>query len=289
MRKSKLAISTQPSFDVSVPEQIRLFKEAGFDGFFTMWEDDGKIQEYRALADELGMEYQSVHAPFYKAADMWKADTEAEAATEELLRCVKDCHASRVPILVVHTFIGFDEHSPNENGIKNFGKVVDLADELGVKIAFENTEGEEYLDCLMEAFSDRDNVGFCLDTGHVMCYNRGRDMIRDYGNRLIATHLNDNLGISSKEGKIFWTDDLHLLPFDGIIDWELVAEKLSECGFDGTLTFELLRKSKPNRHENDKYAAMPIEEYLAEAYKAACRVATLKEMTDEKRKQAKNT
>ena len=203
MIKSKLAISTSESFGVSVPEQIRLFAKAGFDGFFTMWEGEGKLKEYRALADELGMEYQSVHAPFYSAADMWSSDEAAKAATNELLRCVEDCHTAGVPILVIHTFIGFDEHSPNENGVKNFGKVVKRAEELGVKIAFENTEGEEYLDCLMSAFSDRNNVGFCLDTGHVMCYNRGRDMLSDYGDKLIATHLNDNLGISSKDGKIF--------------------------------------------------------------------------------------
>ena len=282
MRKSKLAISTSSSFGVSVKEQIHLFKEAGFDGFFTMWDGDGKILEYRALADELGMEYQSVHAPFYNAAKMWETGKEADAAINELLRCVEDCHAARVPILVVHTFIGFDEHSPNENGVNNFAVVVERAAQRGVKIAFENTEGEEYLDCLMNAFADRENVGFCLDTGHVMCYNRGRDLLRDYGDRLIATHFNDNLGISSPDGKIFWTDDLHLLPFDGIVDWERVAKDVSLSGFDGTLTFELLRASKPNRHENDKYAAMPIEEYLAAAYKAACRVAALKDAADER-------
>lgn len=44
-------------------------------------------------------------------------------------------------------------------------------------------------------------------------------MLDKYGDRLIATHLNDNLGVSDFDGKVTWTDDLHLLPFDGIIDW----------------------------------------------------------------------
>ena len=45
---------------------------------------------------------------------------------------------------------------------------------------------------------------------------KGKDMLELYGDRLIATHINDNLGVSNSDGKIFRTDDLHLLPFDGI-------------------------------------------------------------------------
>lgn len=34
-------------------------------------------------------------------------------------------------------------------------------------------------------------------------------------------------------------------------------------------------ESKPRRHENDYYAKMSPEMYLAEVYKRACRVATM--------------
>lgn len=100
-------------------------------------------------------------------------------------------------------------------------------------------------------------------------------MLALYGDRLIATHLNDNLGISDFNGNIFWTDDLHLLPMDGIIDWKNVSERLNKCGYDGILTFELSRISKPNRHDNDKYERMSMKEYLAECYARACRVASM--------------
>ena len=84
-----------------------------------------------------------------------------------------------------------------------------MAKERGVKVAFENTEGEEYLEALMDNFKDDDTVGFCWDTGHEMCYNHSQDMLAKYGDRLIATHINDNLGISDYDGKITWLDDLH--------------------------------------------------------------------------------
>ena len=101
-------------------------------------------------------------------------------------------------------------------------------------------------------------------------------MLALYGDRLIATHLNDNLGISDFDGKIFWTDDLHLLPFDGIIDWKDAVIRLNKCGYNGILTLELSKTSKPGRHENDKYANMNISEYIAECYNRACRIAYLK-------------
>lgn len=41
-------------------------------------------------------------------------------------------------------------------------------------------------------------------------------LYRETADRLIATHLNDNYGVSDYGGVITPTDDHHLLPFDGI-------------------------------------------------------------------------
>ena len=178
--------------------------------------------------------------------------------------------------MVLHTFKGFEDHDPTEYGIENFRRVAEEARLLGVKLGFENTEGEEYLAAVLSSLSDFDSVGFCWDTGHEMCYNKSKDMMKLYGDRIVGTHLNDNLGIRDFDGKITWIDDLHLLPFDGIADWEDIVSRLNKYHFDGPLTFELNTYSKPGRHENDIYRNMPIELYLTEAYKRACRVATLK-------------
>ena len=185
------------------------------------------------------------------------------------------CEENGVPIMVVHVFKGYD-HSPNEKGIENFGKVVHEAERLGVKVAFENTEGEEYLAAVMERFKGSTAVGFCWDTGHEMCYNHSKDMLSLYGDKLIATHINDNLGIRDFDGNITWYDDSHLLPFDGIADWQVIADRLNKCGYDGILTFELNRYSRPERFENDFYRDMPIEKYLTLAFMRACRVAALR-------------
>ena len=273
MWKKKLCLNISGSFGVEPEEQIKLIKNAGFDAFFYEW-DPEKIDSVAKTGKEQGMIFQSVHAPFQKAADFWGDNEEkGNKAVEELINCLYDCIKYDVPIMVVHAFIGFKDHNPTEIGLKRFEKVVKVARENGVKIAFENTEGEEYLFALLEYFKGNDTVCFCWDSGHEMCYNHSKDLLSLFGDRLVATHLNDNLGISDFEGKTIWTDDLHLLPFDGIADWDYNVKRLKNCGFDGILTFELTRFSKPNRHDNDCYMDMSIEQYLAEAYKRACRVA----------------
>lgn len=268
--KTKLCLATMSSLPLTVPEQIRLFHKTGWHGFFTNC--DPEVDEYRRLADELGMIYQSIHAPFDKAKRMWEED--ADDAVRELVDCVHACARVRVPLLIVHVYIGFDpSDGPTQAGLDHYATVVAEAKKCGVRIAFENTEGEQYLTALMARFAHEPHVGFCWDAGHELCYNLGKDMLALYGDRLFGTHLNDNLGVRGES--IFWHDDLHLLPFDGIRDWDEAMARLVQHGYNGELTFELTTASKPNRHDNDKYAALSPEVYVAEAYARACRVAAL--------------
>ena len=277
MYRHLMAMGTSEAFGVPIDEQIRLLKNTGFEGFFTPWKREYPINEWAALAKELGMIYQSVHAPFGGVADLWRSDKEkAEVAEKELIDCIHSCSENGIGLMISHCYIGFDGIVDiTEEGLARYGRIIDEAERCGVNIAFENTEGEEYLFALLDRFGDRKNVGFCLDTGHEMCYNYGKNLLEFFGDKLIATHINDNLGIKDYNGKIFWHDDLHLLPFDGIRDWKETAERFRKCNYKGILTFELCKSSKPDRYENDKYDRMSLPEYFAECYSRACRFAAM--------------
>ena len=261
MSKVQFCLGASLSFTQTVEEQVRLFQKCGFDAFFVAWND--KLPMRRALADELGMTLQSVHAPFSCAANMWREDDLGRLATEELLTCVEDTARVHVPILVIHPYKGFAPASPTDAGVENFGKVVARAGELGVKIAFENVEGEEYLALLMERLGDSPAVGFCWDTGHELCYNDGKDMLALYGDRLFHTHLNDNIGVTGEN--IYWTDDLHLVPTDGKADWKGIAHRIDKTSYRDLLMCELTLVNKPNKHTHDGYIAMKIEDFYAYA------------------------
>ncbi len=74
-------------------------------------------------------------------------------------------------------------------------------------------------------------LGICFDTGHA--YMRGLDPaeeIRAYGRHLAATHIADNHG----------SEDEHLLPFFGTIDWSAVMQAFQSIEYKGWYTFECM-------------------------------------------------
>lgn len=275
MWKQRIGISIANDYSIPTVDVVKILKRIGFDAISPVWKTNDDLSKIVHSANECGLSIQALHAPFGKAADMWSNDiTTGALAKKELLAALDGCVQFHIPVLVVHTWIGFDYKFDAEAlNYENFDEVVSYAEKHNIKIAFENTEGEEYLFALMEHFKNNDTVGFCWDSGHEMCYNHSQDLLAKFGDRLIMTHLNDNLGISRFDGTTFWTDDLHLLPFDGVADWDYNIERLKKSKHLDILNFELNIDSKPDRHENDIYGQMPLEQYFSEAYKRACRIA----------------
>ena len=262
---------------VSTVDQIAMIKDIGFGAFFTGWNRE-RLGAWAEAAAKCGMIYQSIHSPFsgtHRVSHMWNEGEAGEFVTNALIECVKDCANYAIPVMVIHPFIGFKEHTPTQIGLDNYARVVEVADRLGVKLGFENVEGEEYLAALMERFWDAPSCGFCLDTGHEQCYNGGKDMMALYGEKLCHTHFNDNLGIYlPPETPIeqTWRNDLHLTMGDGIVDWKGVMDRIDASPYEGPLICELTRSNKPDRHDHDGYAAMSLEDFYAFAYDRVMKV-----------------
>ncbi len=276
-----LCLGTGMGFDKEIPqiEQLEVIKSAGFDACFFDKPKQGDSALCTAFANKaakLGLEFQSIHAPFYGMDDIWH-DEEGELSDimiTELLNAIDDCAETGAPIVIMHAIIGMDNCTPTELGIRRLEKVVDRAVKKGVKIAFENTEGEMYLEKIFENYGKVENVGFCIDTGHEMCYNFSNDLIGKYGQYLISTHLNDNMGITNPP-EITFLDDAHLLPFDGVADWDGIAERLNKCGFDGMLTFEINGKGRKGDCPNKIYHSLTFEQYVNKAYEHAVKFREL--------------
>ena len=112
--------------------------------------------------------------------------------------------------------------------------------ERGVKIAVETLPGANAaswlkLYDLLFARYPAEFIGLCLDIGHWHIV-AGDDLsiLERHGDRLIATHIHDNFGV---------TDD-HLLPFNGRIDWNAVTAAIAATPCDMPLDFE----TPPDRH-----------------------------------------
>lgn len=277
MWKQKLGIAVWDMDDLPAAELVKLVAKIGFNAVSPSRNACHDLVEVVRTAREVGLAVEYLHAPLGKAAAMWSEDRAlSRPALQELLDSLEDCRSLGIPTMVVHVWIGFEYTAvPTEAGLQNFDALVNKATAYGVKIAFENTEGEEFLAALMDRYAGNDTVGFCWDSGHEMCYNHSQDMLAKYGDRLLVTHLNDNLGIRDFTGEtISWLDDLHLLPYDGIADWAVLTARLKKARRLEYLNFELNMNSKPDRHDNDLYRQMGPELFFTEAYKRACRIAS---------------
>ena len=256
-----------------LPEQVAMIARAGFDGLTMKWDPD-RTDEVAEAAARHSLYFQSLHAPFGQVRAMWDEGEAGEAMQARLLACLDDCAAHGIPVMVIHAFIGFGmPYIPTQIGLDRFGHVIEYAAKKGVRLAFENVEGEEYLDAIMATYGHLDHVGFCLDTGHKMCYNHNRDFLSQYGHKLFHTHLNDNLG--QKHFPMSPRDDLHLTMGDGAIDWPTVMADIRRTGYRDMLVCELSMANKPEGHELDRYAAMSLEEFYTYALAAAKRLLTL--------------
>ena len=67
MRNQKLCLALMSPYGdtrLGTEEEIRLIAKTGFEGFFCGWGNLDYLKECRRIADETGMLFQSVHAPF---------------------------------------------------------------------------------------------------------------------------------------------------------------------------------------------------------------------------------
>ena len=275
MWKQKIGISMSSNYDIPMDEVIKLLKKIGFDAVSPDFTSRETLREIVKSAKDTQITVQSLHAPFKQAANLWNNDPNLlENAKKDILNSLDACIEFNIPVLVVHVWKGFDyTFDVKSLNFTALDEIISYAQANNIKIAFENTEGEEYLFAVMDHYSNHANVDFCKDSGHKMCYNHSQDLLAKFGEKLTITHLNDNLGISRFDGETYWTDDLHLLPYDGIADWDYNITRLKKSNQLSILNFELSMNSKPNRHENDVYTNMTLENYFTEAYKRACKIA----------------
>ncbi len=257
--------------DTDYLQGIYLAAESGWEGVFTPWDEDTGNANYLQACRDTGLYYQSVHAPFRDIDRLWEEGERGENEVARQIACIRGCEKIGVPLIVAHAFIGFEKHNPTQIGVDRFGKIFDEAAKCGVKIAMENTEGIEYLRAVLCAFQSHKAIGFCIDTGHEMCYNGRQDLIGEFSSLLTCTHLNDNLGQTSKH--ITFLDDAHLLPYDGAADWSKIIARLKKANYAGDFTFELMGVNRPDRHTHDKYAHLTPKQFFGLALERAKRFA----------------
>jgi len=210
---------------------FHMAKDVGFDGLFSgeiHGDDFESMKRVRRIANETGLLYETSHSRIPGCKELWRAGEGGEAYVQLLKRNIDNCMRLEIPILVVHCQPEYQTEPDMELGLGYLEQVVRYAETAGVKIAFENIDHPQCLLKTLAHFKDS-HVGFCFDAGHEACRGYGYEFLPLVGDRLICTHIHDNDMV----------DDLHLIPFDGKIDWQRVCRQLKDCKYEGPLTLEI--------------------------------------------------
>ena len=255
-------------------EAVRLTAQAGFDAIALNWKQGIDLLPAVLAANEQNLHILYLHAPQGQYYTLW---LDAHPPMLDLvLSALEDCRRFGIPVFVMHTCSDWAEIEPaREIGLKNYKVVTDLAAKYGIKVALENTARPAYLKILMDFYKDDPNVGFCWDCGHEQCYTPGEPILEQYGQKLMTVHLCDNLGLTDPGGIAASHDDLHLIPFDGIADWQTQITRLKNAKPLNTLCLELKMLSKPGRQKVDLYRNIPSAEFIQKAYAAGQKLSEL--------------
>lgn len=271
MKKRELGVSIiyNRINDVNKIEHLHMIKDAGFDCFFTSYNNNEPIEKLADEAARIGLRLESLHAPFDHMNSIWLPGDEGAQYIEFQKTRIDMCHSVGADICIMHVTIHNKAPAVSAIGLDRFRELADYAQSKNVRLAFENLEIPMHLEAVL-----KDNPtfhGFCWDCGHNYCYTPLINMMDRYGDRLICTHIHDNYGVRTP-GLITYYDDLHMLPFDGGLNWQSFADQIKKSGYKGPLTLELSSKAK------EEYQQMPLEKHYQLAFRAAER---LRKMCDE--------
>lgn len=222
---------------------IKLIADLGFGAIFNDASFEKPPTEVAEYCARYGLLYQFVHAPFRGTNNIWLDKTAGDEMYSKIITSVNEASDAGVPVAVVHISSTYTPPPISEVGANRFKKIVEHAHNKNVKIAFENLRVPGYLEWAMNTFNDASNVGFCWDTGHENCFTEGVDFMSLYGDKLLCTHIHDNH--CEKSG------DLHLIPFDGKIDFAKVASQLKKSGYRGPLMLEVFSKNEIYRNVSE--------------------------------------
>lgn len=259
----KIGINTNNECGSDFFEICDNIKASGFESIMIALIRD-KEEEQFEYAKKLGLDISFVHLDNTCTDYMWAIGFAHTSLINVFKKQIDLCSKYGVKIAVIHATIGNPNSfviGPNQFGLNEFQSLIDFAKRKNVKIALENIDTNSYshFQYLLDNIKS-DNLGFCYDVGHHNLYNKNIDLLELYGDRLLAIHLHDNLG--DYEFGDDYTRDLHLLPFDGNINYSNILHRLREIGYNNTIMIET---HKAPVAELNLYKDMTNSQFLTKA------------------------
>ena len=239
--------------EVTPIKTINAIKDAGFDGVFIQWykkEQEIPQENQYNLCKKLNFEIPFFHLGYSSINNIWLTGKDGDDLVDYYINDLNNCKKRNINLVVMHLTSKSNPPEKCQIGIDRLKKIVKRAEELDIKIAFENTKVIGYLEYVFEHIKSP-NIGICYDAGHDYCHFDSKFNWDYFNGKILAVHLHDN----DKSG------DQHLLPFDGSINWECVISNLKKAGYTGPIILESCYRRN--------YLEMSVEEFYKESFKRA--------------------
>jgi len=167
---------------------------------------------------------ENVHLDCEGTSKLWLYDGQGEAIVENYCRQIELCADLGISAGIAHVTYGADFLPPGEKGIRRYERLVECAEKQNFTLCVENSRASDHLNYVLDHIQSP-NVRFCYDSGHDFGMGFGtpyyNQYLPRYKDRLAALHIHDTIvGY-----------DMHMAPYDGALDWDLVARELSETDY----------------------------------------------------------
>ena len=211
------------------------------------YHDPRHIEEIGTALASLNMHARSVHAPIcsgYTHGEWGRAFSNAaghshdrKEAIEETKVAFKAAQQLGCEHMVVHLGLPRTQPvPPTDNDVQavrhSLEELAGPAADAGVRLTLEVIPNDlSTPDALLRLLTDLDlgNAAICLDFGHAHMMGGVLEAVEALSGHVVATHVHDNKR----------SDDDHLVPFEGTIDWPSTLTAMWKIGYGGRLTFEV--------------------------------------------------
>lgn len=253
-----IGITSINGLSLSMDQRFAKIRDAGFQSLLLWWGNDEADSRAKrvTLACNHGLRIENAHATTDNLNVLWTDYSEGDSILSELKQEVAECSEFGIETLVIHLTNGNTPPPVSSVGIRRIEQLIKLAEHLKIQLAFENVRKSEHVRYVLDSFLSP-YVGLCYDSGHEHIWSPDIDWLNEYGTRVFAVHLHDNNGDS----------DLHLIPFDGTIDWIKKTKQIAKSSYTGTITIE------SEMHASQLYEKDGLESFLSHAYEKGEKLA----------------
>ncbi len=231
--------------DLSILEKFKLLKRLGFDGVEMDSPSDLDRDEVIQARDESGLPIHGVVDSVHWRKTLSDPDPAVRAeGLDGLKTALDDAHAySATTVLLVPAVVNkkVSYAEAYDRSQAEIRKVLPMAEEVGVKIAFENVWNSFLLSPLecaryIDEF-ESDWIGWYFDVGNIVNYSWPEHWIRTLGPRILKVDIKEySREKRDNEGPYA---GFRVPLGEGDCDWPAVVEALEEIGYEGWGTAEI--------------------------------------------------